>query len=514
VHRRLSRAACVVALCLCGPGASVAGLNPLAQEMSIEDEKELGAQAHRQIRDHADLVTDPVLLWYLNELGQSVVHVTEPQPFLYRFNLIDDDRLNAFAVPGGYIYIHTAVLQQAGDISELMGVLSHEVAHVRRRHIAESQEKQGMAQLATLIASLGAAIAGAHPGIVQVASGINVALQLKYSRDHEADADRHGIEYMIKTGYDPEGMIHFFQRIEAASAGGAIEIPPYLFSHPAIPERIHAARVEIERVHAPDDLQSDDDRLARMQARLARLSDPVAGGTGLRARPEFDRSIADPVLKRARALAADGKPIVADSLLAKAQEAAPDDPRVPLARADIAEQRGDWPAAAEYLAQVIELDPRVPILQYRLGLAYRRIGDDARAVFFLEAAAANFAPGSSGRRRADLAVEHISFPILKRSGLSDERAGPERARFVDGETAIWWGEVDQRYVPYSPRFRVRWRDPRGIVAHEQSFPIGSRLRVSARFDVDRVAPGEWRLEVSVGDLPVETRRFRIDASSG
>ena len=126
--------------------------NPLQTKLTVDREKEIGAEVHEQIRQSGALVTDLILLDYINGLGQQIVRVTEPQPFIYRFNLVRSDVLNEFAVPGGYIYIHTAVLAQAGDVSELAGVLAHEVAHVRRRHIAKAQENLWVAQLATLAA--------------------------------------------------------------------------------------------------------------------------------------------------------------------------------------------------------------------------------------------------------------------------------------------------------------------------------------------------------------------------
>jgi len=513
LRRLLGRAARVgTALILAACASS--NLNPFSGDLTIEQEKEIGADLHRQIRDLAPLVTDPVLVGYLDELGQSVVQVTEPQPFIYRFNLIQDDTLNAFAVPGGYIYLHTGVFEQAGDISELMGVISHEVAHVRRRHIADSRKKDGPAQLAVLIAGLGAVLAGADPSAIMVASGVNVALQLKHSREHEADADMQGISYMISTGYDPHGMVEFFQRIQAASSGGATEIPPYLFSHPAIPERIRAAEVEIERVVAPVDLVNDDPRLVEMQARLATLSDDVAGGTGLRARAEFDPRIADPYLARAIDLLAEGRSDAADEALMQGGLLSPSDPRIPIARADIAEQRDDAAGAVEHLTQAVELDPTVPLVQYRLGLAHRRLGNPQKAIFYLELAAETFAPNSSGRKRTDLQIDLITFELLEESGLSDRRSGATREQFARGESVVWWGEVTPRFVPYLPRFQVRWIGPMGELAHQETIPMGSLRRVSAAFDTRDVSPGDWLVEVEVGGTEVEMRSFRITEPGG
>jgi predicted Zn-dependent protease len=512
--RRLVQAAARAGAGLALAACASSNLNPFSGELTIEQEKEIGADLHRQIRDVANLVTDPVLVGYLDELGQSLVRVTEPQPFIYRFNLIDDDSLNAFAVPGGYIYLHTGVLQQVGNVSELMGVLSHEVAHVRRRHIADSRKKEGPAQLAVLIAGLGAVLAGADPSALVVASGVNVALQLKHSREHEADADRQGISYMIDTGYDPRGMVEFFQRIQAASGGGANEIPPYLFSHPEIPERIRAGKVEIERVEKPAGLVSDDPRLAAMQARLATLADAVAGGTGLKARADFDPGIAKPYLDRTIDLLAEHRLDDADETLARASRLAPRDPRIPLARADLAERRGHAADAVEHLTRAVELDPAVPLAQYRLGLAHKRLGNRQKAVFYLELAAETFAAKSSGRRRADLEIDLLTFQLLDQSGLSDRRAGSTRERFARGEPVVWWGEVAQRFVSHLPRFEVRWRDPGGEIAYEETVPMGSLRRVTARFDTKEAATGDWRVDLAVAQRDLDARSFQIAEPGG
>ena len=185
--RRLALGACVCAVVSACAAAQEA--NPLASsELTIERERELTAGVARQIREQLPLLNDPVLLAYLNELGQQIVATTEPQPFICRFALIKDEALNAFTIGGGYVYLHSGVLAQAGDVSELMGVLAHEVAHVRQRHIAKRGEGQGAAMLATLAAVAVVALAGGDPALIAIAQGVNVALQLKNSRAAEAEA--------------------------------------------------------------------------------------------------------------------------------------------------------------------------------------------------------------------------------------------------------------------------------------------------------------------------------------
>jgi predicted Zn-dependent protease len=483
--------------------------NPLAQEITVEKEREIGSQIHRQIRDAGVLLMDPVLLDYLNDLGQQIVQVTEPQPFIYRFNIIEVEGLNAFAVPGGYIYLHSETVESAGSLSELVGVLAHEVAHVRKRHIARAQEGQGLRTLATLAAII---LSGGEPAVAAIASGINVSMQLKHTRDHEAEADREGIGYMIAAGYEPDGMSRFFERINTQSRSRPGEIPPYLFTHPAIPERIHASRVEIRRRQPPPGLIEDSAEFRRMQERLVALLNPVAGGSGLQARATFDRSVTEPLLDQARA-AVEGEDLErARLILEGAQALEPRDPRIPLALADLDEHEGDLEQAAVHLRRAFEIDPSVPLVQYRLGVVHKRLGHRTRAVFYLEQAASNYSAGSAGRRRAEFEIESLAFPLLEASGLATKEGRPSQ-EFARGEPVVWWGQVSSRFEQEERELAVEWMGPSGQVAHtEKVYSDGPR--VSSTLDTGSAPAGRWRVRVSFGDNRIEERSFRISEPRG
>ncbi len=392
---------CMALLCLACAARSV---KEAALE-TLEREVEMTAEIHRQLRAQARFVTDPVLLDYVNEIGQRIVRPTEPQPFIYRFSVLQSRDLNAFTIGGGYVYISSAVLAQVDDVAELAAVLAHEIAHVRARHTAKAQQNQGLAMLASL-----AALAGGHSSSSQ---GINVSMQIEHTRKAETEADREGIEYMFRSGYSPDGMIRFFQRALAASRRAGRGARPYLFTHPALSDRIADVRADIIRLDTPPGLVSQDARLAGMQARLARSH--LAGGTGRQARASFERGVSDPYLVRARRKSEDGDLARADEILAHAQELQPWDPRIVLARATLSERRGDLKRAKLQLQRAFEIDPRMPLVQYRLGSIHTRLGNHSRAVFYLEQAAIGFNVGSSGQRQAELAIEQLSTAKLIRS---------------------------------------------------------------------------------------------------
>jgi len=529
--------------------ASVRAQNPFASDLSVEKEQEMTAQIHAQVRSQVKLVSDPVLLAYVNEVGNELVKTTEPQPFIFRFFLIDDPALNAFTIGGGYVYITTGVLGQAGDANEFAGVLAHEIGHVEKRHIARRSEGQGIATLATL-ASLAAVIAGADPGVLIAAQGLNVSLQLKHSRAFEEEADREGIAIMTASDYDPQGMTRFFQRILAQNPSAGADIPAYLYTHPAVKERIAATKVEIARTSAGksaahtsgptssgqnsgvprDDAsafpesapaarpisaedQRANQRLAQMQARLAELSARGSLGKGLQARATFDAAKTDPLIAQAQEARVDGDDARADTLLAQAETLEPGDPRVALARADLATERGDLPLAKAQLERALALDPNVALVQYQLGTTYARLGDRSRAAYYLEQSVTNFRPNTGARRRAEFELARLEFPILEASGLATREGKAASKTFRRGEAVIWWGQVSERFYPLNPEFRVRWRGPSGESVFQESLRMSPGGHVASQLRTGEGAAGTWHVEITVEDSVIETLAFELSTGS-
>ena len=142
--------------------------NPIKDMTSVSDdeERELGLQFDRELRKKVVVIEDPVVAGFINDLGQEIVRTIEPQPFIYRFRVIQDESLNAFAVPGGYVYFHSGTLLAAGSIDELAGVMGHEIAHVKAHHYARMQKKSQIPDLLVGLAGMAAAVAAEEPGIL------------------------------------------------------------------------------------------------------------------------------------------------------------------------------------------------------------------------------------------------------------------------------------------------------------------------------------------------------------
>jgi len=210
--------------------------------MTAEEEKKLGKKVLLEIEKEADFVRDLNIQTFIEKVGYSLLDQVGPNPFEYKFYVINALDPNAFAIPGGYIFVTTGLIVLAENEQELAGVLSHEIAHVTQRHVAKMIERSKRLNLATLAAMLAGIIAGrggvGSQAAVAMATATSAALTLKYTREMETDADQNCLHYLIKAGYDPNGMITFLNRIHRISLAVAPNIPPYLSTHPAVENRI------------------------------------------------------------------------------------------------------------------------------------------------------------------------------------------------------------------------------------------------------------------------------------
>jgi predicted Zn-dependent protease len=213
-----------------------------AYALTTAEEKKLGKQVLFEIQRKANIVTDLAIQGFVEKLGYSILDQVGPTPFEFKFYVINAVDPNAFAIPGGYIFVTTGLIVLADSEQEIAGVLSHEIAHVTHRHVAQMIEKSKRLSIASMIAILAAMLAGRGGAGSQagaaMAMALPEALALKYTRDMETDADQTGLNYLIKAGYDPNGLIFFLNKIYKFSLASAPTIPPYLLTHPAIEDRV------------------------------------------------------------------------------------------------------------------------------------------------------------------------------------------------------------------------------------------------------------------------------------
>jgi len=210
--------------------------------MTTEEEKKLGKQIALEIEGKVGTVRDLTLQTFIEKMGYSLVDQVGPTPFEFKFYVINAQDPNAFAIPGGYIFVTTGLLVLAENEQEIAAVLSHEISHVTARHISQLIEKSKRLSIASMIAILAAMIAGRGGAGSQAGAALATAtaqaLALKYTREMETDADQNSLPYLIKAGYDPNGMITFLNKIMRMSLALAPRVPPYLTTHPALEDRI------------------------------------------------------------------------------------------------------------------------------------------------------------------------------------------------------------------------------------------------------------------------------------
>jgi predicted Zn-dependent protease len=207
--------------------------------LSIEKEKQLGEQFLLEVQQEIPLVKDPFLTSYLNQLGQRLVAQMGPQPFHYKFFIVDDPSMNAFAVPGGYIFIHTGLIRMADREGELAGVLAHEISHVYCRHMSKMMEKSRAVSIASMIGALASIfLGGAGVPLMVGAMAAGESAMLKYSRDNEDEADATGFKWMVKAGYNPRDMVSIFNKMNKQRWLEGGKMPIYLSTHPDVDNRI------------------------------------------------------------------------------------------------------------------------------------------------------------------------------------------------------------------------------------------------------------------------------------
>ena len=210
---------------------------------SSAQEAKLGREIMRQIRNDRDYLDDPEIADYLNNLGDRLAAASDDPSRRFEFFAVRDATINAFALPGGYIGVHTGLITATRNESELAGVLAHEIAHVTQNHIArmvKAQESTALTTLAALAVAIVAARSNSQVAQAAIASAqaLSVQNQLDYTREHEREADRVGFQTLDKAGFAASGMVSFFERLQTQGRLYENNAPAYLRTHPLTYERI------------------------------------------------------------------------------------------------------------------------------------------------------------------------------------------------------------------------------------------------------------------------------------
>jgi len=329
-----------------------------AFSLSIDEEQILGEQFLANVRKHFDLVDDDFANEYINDLGHYLIKPLETKHFPFRFYIVKDNDLNAFAGPGGHIFFFSGLIEVMEEVDEFATVICHEIGHISGRHISqriEQNKKIGIATLAGVLA--GALIGGKAAGAITtgaVAAGIQK--QLSYSRNDERHADQLGFKYTAEAGFDPSGMITTLKKLHQGQWSSADSIPSYLLTHPGGPERMS----NIDIMLTNHNRKPETEQTKRFRELF----------------PFFKTVLSAKYLD----------PHDAERLFNRELEKDPNSPMAHFGLGIVWKERSEYPRSINHFQKaLISLPDSLPILR-NLGEAYQLVGQDNKAITVLEKA--------------------------------------------------------------------------------------------------------------------------------
>ena len=231
----------------------------------------VGKQYSVEVEKSSHLVTDPVIVEYVNRIGQNLVKNSDAKvPFTIK--VVDSDEVNAFALPGGFFYVNSGLIAACDEEAELAGVMAHEISHVIAHHAARQQTKLNYAQIGSIPLIIMTQGTWTGYGIYE-ASQLAIPLTfLKFSRMDEAEADYLGVQYMYKAGYDPQSFVTLFEKLDALEKHKPGSLAKAFADHPQTPDRIAASEEEIATIlPAKPDYIVTTSEFDDVKSRLARL---------------------------------------------------------------------------------------------------------------------------------------------------------------------------------------------------------------------------------------------------
>ena len=250
--------------------AAIVLMGAAPQLVSVNQEIQIGREAQSQMRRDVPAVSDSTVNRYVDSIGARLVRQASGPKYPYSFDVANYREINAFALPGGPVWIHRGALASAQNESQIAGVLAHEIAHIAQRHAASQMTKGVLAN--GLLSLLGAVVGNDRGGqIAQVAGGLAAqGYMLKFSRDHEREADEVGAQIMKRAGWSPLGMVEFMQILRAQAGRDPGSVQTFLSSHPAPGERVTRLQSTVNRLGTAG--TRDSQAFRQVKSRLNQLA--------------------------------------------------------------------------------------------------------------------------------------------------------------------------------------------------------------------------------------------------
>ena len=248
-------------------GTGFLGCTEVIDDINIfsdEEEIQLGEQFSHQIEQEMQMYSDPIVTAYIDQLGQHLANHSQRKNITYHFKVVNSDVVNAFALPGGYLYVNIGLIRTAENEAELAGVLGHEIGHVVGKHSVKHLTRQlGFAALVQL------ALGEDQSKLEQIITGLLTnGVLMKYSRDDEREADEYAIQEMYDAGMDPEGIATFFEKLLELQEGKPSRLAQLFSTHPPTSDRVAAVRSQIAKLPRKSNLQKDSQRFHEIKKRL------------------------------------------------------------------------------------------------------------------------------------------------------------------------------------------------------------------------------------------------------
>ena len=377
---------------LAGHAQNLPDLGETAQaDLSPQQERRIGEQIMREIRRDPDYIDDPEITAYVQSVGQRLVAVSVDARQVFTFFVVRDKMINAFALPGGFIGVHSALIVSAQTESEFAGVMAHEIAHVLQRHLARQLQAQNQLSPLGLIGLGLAILAGrSNPGLAQGAliasQAAPVAAYLNFSREFEREADRVGFQILQDGGYESVGMSSFFTRLQQNTRLYDNNAPVYLRTHPLTVERI--ADMQNRAQDAPYKQRPDsiDFQLVRAKLRAdeGRPEDAVTYFRTLLAERRFATEAATRYGYAQALLRAKEYP-AAEREVGLLRKSGPQNPMFETLATRVRMATGDRPGAEKIIAAAAQIYPDNLGVLYEYAEVLQSAGNPARAIEVLRA---------------------------------------------------------------------------------------------------------------------------------
>ncbi len=436
-------------------------LFPVASSgLTVMEEEQLAREYIKIISAQLEIVDDPLIVGYVNALGKKLLKAFPQQPFNYQFYVVRQEVYNAFAIPGGHIFIYTGLIAAMEDEAELAGILSHEISHVYCRHIAQKIERSKKINMATLAGVAAGIILGAAGG-GEVASAMTLgsmaagqSAALANSRADEIQADQVGLEYLTKAGYDGQGLLTILNKIRAKQWFGADVVPSYLMTHPAVEDRLAYIDTFLDTHQRKKDPAASDsaETFNVVQTRVMGLySDEKVALNTFKAR--IERNPADPLgfYGYGLALARSGDKAKAVDALKQAVALDAFDAFTLTALGQVYFTSGQYQEALSTLQSALSIDPQNPEAIYYLGRIQLELGNPQQAAAHFETlmkkgfrgnqvryflAQSYGAQGEMGNARYQMGLYHLERRDLRKARAQLARAlddiqKPERREEIE-----------------------------------------------------------------------------------